>query len=160
MLETMLFSPILFLNIYFFLAFLLFLSYGGLKEYLWIIVSLVMWMWILCWQSSFDSWNNLLFEMPLCHSKCWLRSPPSISGRESFNQDLHFKKIVKYVGQPLTHLESIASSMVIIFNFSPLYFLLVPCAWNGESAKIRLLSCELWHSGHVFWLQYQQMLTG
>ena len=31
---------------------------------------------------------------------------------------------------------------------------------NGESAKIRLLSCELWHSGHVFWLQYQQMLTG
>lgn len=29
------------------------------------------------------------------------------------NQDLHFKKAVKYVGEPMTHLESIASSAVI-----------------------------------------------
>ncbi|KAG5556624.1 hypothetical protein RHGRI_007031 [Rhododendron griersonianum] len=29
-----------------------------------------------------------------------------------FNQDLYFKKTVKYVGEPMTHLESIASSAV------------------------------------------------
>ncbi|RWW14852.1 hypothetical protein GW17_00021339 [Ensete ventricosum] len=27
-----------------------------------------------------------------------------------YNQDLYFKKTVKYVGEPMTHLESIASS--------------------------------------------------
>ncbi|MBA0756524.1 hypothetical protein Gogos_021915 [Gossypium gossypioides] len=31
-----------------------------------------------------------------------------------FNQDLYFKKTVKYVGEPMTHLESIASSAVFI----------------------------------------------
>lgn len=32
-----------------------------------------------------------------------------------FNQDLYFKKTVKYVGEPMTHLESIASSAVILY---------------------------------------------
>lgn len=31
-----------------------------------------------------------------------------------FNQDLYFKKTVKYVGEPMTHLESIASSAVLL----------------------------------------------
>lgn len=30
-----------------------------------------------------------------------------------FNQDLYFKRAVKYVGEPMTHLESIASSAVV-----------------------------------------------
>lgn len=30
-----------------------------------------------------------------------------------FNQDLYFKKTVKFVGEPMTHLESIASSAVL-----------------------------------------------
>ena len=29
-----------------------------------------------------------------------------------FNQDLYYKRTVKYVGEPMTHLESIASSAV------------------------------------------------
>lgn len=31
------------------------------------------------------------------------------------NQDLYFKKTVKYVGEPMSHLESIASSAVLLF---------------------------------------------
>uniref|UniRef100_A0A8R7VEM9 Pyruvate kinase n=1 Tax=Triticum urartu TaxID=4572 RepID=A0A8R7VEM9_TRIUA len=31
---------------------------------------------------------------------------------EVFNQDLYFKRTMKYVGEPMTHLESIASSAV------------------------------------------------
>ncbi|KAF4367993.1 hypothetical protein F8388_002604 [Cannabis sativa] len=32
-----------------------------------------------------------------------------------FNQDLYFKRTVKYVGEPMTHLESIASSAVLFY---------------------------------------------
>ncbi|MFQ6623192.1 hypothetical protein Gotur_001694 [Gossypium turneri] len=33
-----------------------------------------------------------------------------------FNQDMYFKKTVKYVGEPMTHLESIASSAVFLLS--------------------------------------------
>lgn len=37
----------------------------------------------------------------------------SMQAGKVFNQDLYFKKTVKYVGEPMTHLEAIASSAVI-----------------------------------------------
>lgn len=36
----------------------------------------------------------------------------ALQAEKVFNQDLYFKKTVKYVGEPMTHLESIASSAV------------------------------------------------
>lgn len=33
-----------------------------------------------------------------------------------YNQDLYFKKAVKYVSEPMTHLESIASSAVCTYR--------------------------------------------
>lgn len=39
----------------------------------------------------------------------------SVQAEKVFNQDLYFKKTVKFVGEPMTHLESIASSAVL-FN--------------------------------------------
>ncbi|VVA26875.1 PREDICTED: pyruvate [Prunus dulcis] len=41
-----------------------------------------------------------------------LLSVSSFSAEKVFNQDLYFKRAVKYVGEPMTHLESIASSAV------------------------------------------------
>lgn len=42
-----------------------------------------------------------------------------LQAEKVFNQDLYFKKTVKFVGEPMSHLESIASSAVfIIFNSS------------------------------------------
>lgn len=37
-----------------------------------------------------------------------------------FNQDLYFKKTVKYVGEPMSHLEAIASSAVCVHCFRSL----------------------------------------
>ncbi|RRT53397.1 hypothetical protein B296_00040835 [Ensete ventricosum] len=37
-----------------------------------------------------------------------------LQAEKVFNQDLYFKKTVKYVGEPMTHLESIASSAVCL----------------------------------------------
>lgn len=38
-----------------------------------------------------------------------------------YNQDLYFKKAVKFVGEPMSHMESIASSAVRIYEIF-LYF--------------------------------------
>lgn len=35
-----------------------------------------------------------------------------LQAEKVFNQDTYFKKTVKYVGEPMSHLESIASSAV------------------------------------------------
>lgn len=39
----------------------------------------------------------------------------SMQAGKVFNQDLYFKKTVKFVGEPMTHLEAIASSAVFPF---------------------------------------------
>lgn len=49
-----------------------------------------------------------------------------------YNQDLFFKKTVKYVGEPMSHLESIASSAVRTYlshitNFFPIDIILLTC---------------------------------
>jgi pyruvate kinase len=36
----------------------------------------------------------------------------SFQAEKVYNQDLYFKKTVKYVGEPMSHIESIASSAV------------------------------------------------
>ncbi|GAB2213006.1 hypothetical protein Droror1_Dr00021017 [Drosera rotundifolia] len=51
--------------------------------------------------------------------------------KKVFNQDLFFKKTVKYVGEPMTHLESIASSACWSFAF-----LLYVCAAIKVKASI------------------------
>ena len=38
---------------------------------------------------------------------------PLFQAEKVYNQDMYFKKTVKYVGEPMTHLESIASSAVM-----------------------------------------------
>lgn len=40
-----------------------------------------------------------------------------------FNQDMYFKKTVKFVGEPMTHLESIASSAVLLLYVSECIFI-------------------------------------
>jgi hypothetical protein len=43
-----------------------------------------------------------------------------LQAEKVFNQDLYFKRTVKHVGEPMTHLESIASSAVcslVLFMF-------------------------------------------
>lgn len=45
----------------------------------------------------------------------------SLQSEKVFNQDMYFKKTVKFVGEPMTHLESIASSAVI-FIFKLILF--------------------------------------
>ena len=42
----------------------------------------------------------------------------AMQAEKVFNQDLYFKKTVKYVGEPMSHLESIASSAVLSFGCS------------------------------------------
>ena len=41
-----------------------------------------------------------------------------LQAEKAYNQDLYFKKTVKYVGEPMTHLESIASSAVFLLKLS------------------------------------------
>jgi hypothetical protein len=41
-----------------------------------------------------------------------------LQAEKVFNQDLYYKRTVKYVGEPMTHLESIASSAVRYICFS------------------------------------------
>lgn len=55
--------------------------------------------------------TNLLFviEDNGVHTNLYLLI---LQAEKVFNQDLYFKKTVKYVGEPMTHLESIASSAV------------------------------------------------
>lgn len=46
-----------------------------------------------------------------------------LQAEKVYNQDLYFKKTVKYVGEPMTHLEAIASSAVLCFdNFTIDFF--------------------------------------
>lgn len=40
-----------------------------------------------------------------------------LQAEKAYNQDLYFKKAVKFVGEPMTHLESIASSAVCCCEF-------------------------------------------
>ena len=61
-----------------------------------------------------------------------------------FNQDLYFKRTMKYVGEPMTHLESIASSAVRILFLSFSNLLLV---FTGEQflSSIDWISvCDTW----------------
>jgi hypothetical protein len=52
-----------------------------------------------------------------------------LQAEKVFNQDLYYKRTVKYVGEPMTHLESIASSAVRSICFS--YFnLCLMFAWE------------------------------
>ena len=51
----------------------------------------------------------LLFSV--CPEESWLL-PHCVQAEKVHNQDLYFKKAVKYVGEPMSHLESIASSAV------------------------------------------------
>ncbi|KAE8671851.1 Detected protein of confused Function [Hibiscus syriacus] len=48
------------------------------------------------------------------------------SAEKVFNQDVYFKKTVKHVGEPMTHLESIASSAVFTFDASAFKLFLFP----------------------------------
>jgi len=43
----------------------------------------------------------------------------TVQAEKVYNQDLYFKKTVKFVGEPMSHMESIASSAV---HFSPTLF--------------------------------------
>lgn len=68
--------------------------------------------------------SQLWIEFILPH--CYLQA------EKVFNQDLYFKKTVKYVGEPMSHLESIASTAVLPFDVPALrqvyfYFLSPSC---------------------------------
>ena len=60
-----------------------------------------------------------------------------------FNQDLYFKRTMKYVGEPMTHLESIASSAVrilFLFLFQPFV-----SVYRGTISVFHWLNISLWH---------------
>ena len=44
-----------------------------------------------------------------------LKLVPPFQAEKVYNQDVYFKRAVKCVGEPMTHLESIASSAVCCF---------------------------------------------
>jgi len=47
------------------------------------------------------------------HHRCSYTCLPIVLQAEKvFNQDLYYKRTLKYVGEPMTHLEAIASSAV------------------------------------------------
>lgn len=62
-----------------------------------------------------------------------------VQAEKVHNQDLYFKKAVKFVGEPMSHLESIASSAVR-FLVAPSNFLDWFC--DSFSDNILLLACS------------------
>lgn len=54
-----------------------------------------------------------------------------------FNQDMYFKKTVKYVGEPMTHLESIASSAVYFLRKVILVVYIFCAATNVTATMIK-----------------------
>ena len=42
----------------------------------------------------------------------------ALQAEKVYNQAVYFKKTVKYIGEPMSHLESIASSAVSSFSLS------------------------------------------
>jgi hypothetical protein len=60
------------------------------------------------------------------HRFSYTSLPFVLQAEKVFNQDLYFKRTVKYVGEPMTHLESIASSAVrsMCFSDSSLFLLM------------------------------------
>ena len=62
--------------------------------------------------------SHFYFERPLCHITLYqadTKLPINIDmfqAERVYNQSIYFKKTVKHVGEPMSHLESIASSAV------------------------------------------------
>jgi len=66
----------------------------------------------LAFQCEFDACFFVALHLT-CHHRCSYTCLPIVLQAEKvFNQDLYYKRTVKYVGEPMTHLESIASSAV------------------------------------------------
>jgi len=74
-----------------------------------------------------------------------------------FNQDLYFKKTVKYVGEPMSHLESIASSAVISYQSFLLFILCGSYCMQWWDMVPQQGYCSM-TGGHGFWLQYQLLI--
>jgi hypothetical protein len=71
-----------------------------------------------------------------------------LQAEKVFNQDLYFKRTVKYVGEPMTHLESIASSAVrILFLLSFRPFVTVYMGtfsvFNSRDMKLGFISLKI-----------------
>ncbi|PWA54039.1 pyruvate kinase 1, cytosolic [Artemisia annua] len=62
--------------------------------------------------------------------------------KKGFNQDMYSKKVVKYVGEPTSHMDSIASSAVT-FHCLLIGFPVGSCSHQGEGICYYLI--------HFFW---------
>jgi pyruvate kinase len=69
----------------------------------------------------------LALHLTCCHGFNYTCLSIVLQAEKVFNQDLYFKQTVKYVGEPMTHLESIASSAVrsiiyMLFRFESFFY--------------------------------------
>ena len=72
-----------------------------------------------------------------------------------FNQDLYFKKTVKFVGEPMSHLESIASSAVFryccsLYLFNYIFEHTAFYLNNGYSMSIFLFAVVMMANTYYF----------
>lgn len=92
-------------------------------------IAFVQYIWYTIWYLFYVIFIHFLANL---HSNNYMLKDTTvfelmIQAEKVFNQDMYFKKTVKYVGEPMTHLESIASSAV--YSFRKLSSAVRVCIW-------------------------------